>query len=165
MAERSEARKNLRESANAAMICMLGRKAQSGGPVGSVVRGGSWNNNDDNVRAAYRNRNDNINHNDNLGFRVGCVSAMFFRPSCGLGRWRSRRRGANGDMGVRVPEMQRDYGFVAEAKQEEQRRACLVCTHAERQRDTRASRASGVYKKLGRAWVTQPRTTRPRRLC
>ena len=35
-----------------------------------VVRGGSWNNNEDNVRAAYRNRNNTDNRNDNQGFRV-----------------------------------------------------------------------------------------------
>ncbi len=34
-----------------------------------VVRGGSWNENAHNVRAAYRNANDPGNRNDNLGFR------------------------------------------------------------------------------------------------
>ena len=34
-----------------------------------VVRGGSWNNNARNVRAAYRNRNQADDRNDNLGFR------------------------------------------------------------------------------------------------
>lgn len=35
-----------------------------------VVRGGSWNNNDQNVRSAYRNRNNPNNRNNNKGFRV-----------------------------------------------------------------------------------------------
>jgi sulfatase modifying factor 1 len=35
-----------------------------------AVRGGSWNNNPTNVRAANRNRNTPDNRNDNLGFRV-----------------------------------------------------------------------------------------------
>jgi hypothetical protein len=48
-----------------------------------VVRGGSWNNNQDNARAAYRNRNHPSNRNNNIGFRVVGVSAMFFRPSYG----------------------------------------------------------------------------------
>ena len=35
-----------------------------------VVRGGSWNNNHRNARAAYRNNNHPDNRNNNLGFRV-----------------------------------------------------------------------------------------------
>ena len=35
------------------------------------MRGGSWNNNADNARAAYRNNN--INANDNNGFRLVVV--------------------------------------------------------------------------------------------
>ena len=35
-----------------------------------VVRGGSWNNNQDNARTAYRNRNHPNNRNNNIGFRV-----------------------------------------------------------------------------------------------
>ncbi|MBI5304351.1 MAG: SUMF1/EgtB/PvdO family nonheme iron enzyme [Chloroflexi bacterium] len=35
-----------------------------------VLRGGSWNNNQNNVRAACRNRNHPNNRNDNIGFRV-----------------------------------------------------------------------------------------------
>jgi formylglycine-generating enzyme required for sulfatase activity len=34
------------------------------------VRGGSWNNNPQNLRAANRNRNTTDNRNNNLGFRV-----------------------------------------------------------------------------------------------
>jgi len=34
-----------------------------------VVRGGSWNNKARNCRAAYRNRNEPDNRNNNLGFR------------------------------------------------------------------------------------------------
>jgi len=35
-----------------------------------VIRGGSWNNDPDNARAAYRNDNHPTNRNDNLGFRL-----------------------------------------------------------------------------------------------
>jgi formylglycine-generating enzyme required for sulfatase activity len=35
-----------------------------------VLRGGSWNNNPQNCRAAYRNRNAPANRNNNIGFRV-----------------------------------------------------------------------------------------------
>ncbi|MDZ4768730.1 MAG: SUMF1/EgtB/PvdO family nonheme iron enzyme [Chloroflexota bacterium] len=37
---------------------------------GSVLRGGSWNNNQDNARASFRNRNNPNNRNNNIGFRV-----------------------------------------------------------------------------------------------
>ncbi|WP_337958542.1 SUMF1/EgtB/PvdO family nonheme iron enzyme [Candidatus Accumulibacter vicinus] len=35
-----------------------------------MVRGGSWNNDSENARAAYRNRNEPGNRNNNLGFRL-----------------------------------------------------------------------------------------------
>jgi hypothetical protein len=35
-----------------------------------VLRGGSWNNNAENCRAAYRNRNAPGNRNNNYGLRV-----------------------------------------------------------------------------------------------
>jgi hypothetical protein len=42
------------------------------------LRGGSWNNNQINARAAYRNRNNPNNRNNNIGFRVlrPCFSAL-----------------------------------------------------------------------------------------
>jgi hypothetical protein len=39
------------------------------GEADRVVRGGSWNNDARNVRAACRNHNDPANRNNNLGFR------------------------------------------------------------------------------------------------
>ncbi|MBI5816363.1 MAG: SUMF1/EgtB/PvdO family nonheme iron enzyme [Nitrospinae bacterium] len=38
---------------------------------GFMLRGGSWNNNPDNLRASNRNNNDPANRNNNNGFR--CV--------------------------------------------------------------------------------------------
>jgi hypothetical protein len=35
-----------------------------------VVRGGSWNNNEDNARVAIRNRNNPNNSNNNIGVRL-----------------------------------------------------------------------------------------------
>ena len=35
-----------------------------------ALRGGAWNNNDQNTRAAYRNNNNPRNRNNNVGFRV-----------------------------------------------------------------------------------------------
>ena len=40
-------------------------------PCRRVVRGGSWNNNPENLRSANRNRNTTDNRNSNIGFRVG----------------------------------------------------------------------------------------------
>lgn len=40
-----------------------------------VIRGGSWNNNPANVRAANRNRNSADNRNTNMGFRL-CLPAI-----------------------------------------------------------------------------------------
>jgi len=39
-----------------------------------VVRGGSWNNNQDNARASNRNNNHPNNRNNNIGFRLCCES-------------------------------------------------------------------------------------------
>ncbi len=36
----------------------------------AVLRGGSWNNNDRNVRTTNRNRNNPDNRNNNIGFRL-----------------------------------------------------------------------------------------------
>jgi RNA-directed DNA polymerase len=44
-------------------------------PCRRVVRGGSWNNNPQNLRAANRNRNTTDNRNNNLGFRVASTLA------------------------------------------------------------------------------------------
>ncbi|CDM96996.1 hypothetical protein B9S53_06155 [Arthrospira sp. O9.13F] len=44
-----------------------------------MLRGGSWNNNPENCRCAYRNRNDPDNLNNNNGFRVACAPPRLFR--------------------------------------------------------------------------------------
>lgn len=38
--------------------------------INNVLRGGSWNNNRDNARCAYRNDNNPDNDNDNWGVRL-----------------------------------------------------------------------------------------------
>jgi hypothetical protein len=40
-----------------------------------VLRGGSWNNNAINARAAYRNNNRPDNTNNNIGFRLALLAA------------------------------------------------------------------------------------------
>jgi formylglycine-generating enzyme required for sulfatase activity len=52
-----------------------------------VLRGGSFNNNDNNVRCAYRNYNNITNHNNNIGFRV-CVPHLSQCESRNLARLR-----------------------------------------------------------------------------
>jgi hypothetical protein len=39
-----------------------------------AVRGGSWNNNQNNAHCAYRNNNNPNNRNNNIGFRLLCSS-------------------------------------------------------------------------------------------
>ncbi|MBK8656372.1 MAG: SUMF1/EgtB/PvdO family nonheme iron enzyme [Haliscomenobacter sp.] len=56
----------------------LGRLCQQGGL--RVVRGGSWNNNTRNCRAANRNRNNPDNRNNNNGFRL---AREYARPNAG----------------------------------------------------------------------------------
>jgi len=85
-----------------------------------VVRGGSWNNPQDNARAAYRNHNDPDNRNNDIGFRVVCSSHMF-TPLQGrrssrvysIDLWRacppSLARAA-------LPALAADYGWRPEAK-------------------------------------------------
>ena len=48
---------------------IFGKRDRKGGSH-RVNRGGSWNNNPGNVRAANRNRNEPGNRNSNLGFRL-----------------------------------------------------------------------------------------------
>ena len=45
-----------------------------------ALRGGSWNNNQTWARCASRNRNNSNNRNDNIGFRLLCVSHIFLVP-------------------------------------------------------------------------------------
>ena len=44
-----------------------------------MLRGGAFNNNERNVRCAYRNRNNPNNRNRNIGFRL-VVSTLFQMP-------------------------------------------------------------------------------------
>jgi hypothetical protein len=57
-----------------------------------VVRGGSFNNNQNNARCANRNRNNPDNRNNNSGFRL-CLRTSFGRlyQKCGLAKWLIRR--------------------------------------------------------------------------
>ena len=53
------------------------------GDAGGVLRGGSWNNNNtNNFRATYRNRNNPNNRNNNRGFRVALPCPPLVRMAC-----------------------------------------------------------------------------------
>ena len=61
-----------------------------------VLRGGSFNNNENNLRAANRNRNNPENRNDNNGFRVVASRSSRYSPElsagyCLAGRGEERR--------------------------------------------------------------------------
>lgn len=51
-------------------------KATPGQAVRIVLRGGAFNNNRNNARAAVRNRNHTDNRNNNNGFRVACAHTL-----------------------------------------------------------------------------------------
>ncbi|MBS1872359.1 MAG: SUMF1/EgtB/PvdO family nonheme iron enzyme [Acidobacteria bacterium] len=92
---------------SARSICISATLVVAGKPAGRLViesrvlRGGSWNNNQDNARADYRNHNHPDNRNNNIGFRVVCSSHIHHRPpnyrqvpqvtACGM-----RRRAVDG---------------------------------------------------------------------
>jgi formylglycine-generating enzyme required for sulfatase activity len=46
-----------------------------------AVRGGSWNNNQNNAHCAYRNNNNPNNRNNNIGFRLLCSSHILSPPT------------------------------------------------------------------------------------
>jgi len=48
--------------------------------VNRVVRGGSWINNAQNCRAAYRNNNGPANRNNNIGFRLALSLQLTGKP-------------------------------------------------------------------------------------
>lgn len=50
-----------------------------------VLRGGSWNNNDNNCRVANRNNNNPDNSNNNNGFRVSNAINRILQPELGGG--------------------------------------------------------------------------------
>lgn len=50
-------------------------------PSQRVLRGGSWNNNPQNLRSANRNRNNPTNRNNNLGFRVASTLQTWARAA------------------------------------------------------------------------------------
>jgi Sulfatase-modifying factor enzyme 1 len=68
---------------------VLDRKRKAG--LTRVLRGGSWNNDPDNLLATNRNDNTPENRNNNVGFRVVRVCALVGKVSSGYGEVRRGR--------------------------------------------------------------------------
>jgi hypothetical protein len=73
-----------------------------------VLRGGSWNNNADNTRAATRNDNNPNNRNNNIGFRVVCLPRLT-APFLMALRGDLQCEAARCPHGCRLPEMPVGY--------------------------------------------------------
>ena len=85
-----------------------------------VVRGGSWNNDQDNARASYRNDNASDNRNNHVGLRVVRSSHILIplmaQPGGGL-RIRLLRACSPASLARAVlPVLAVDYGLRPEAK-------------------------------------------------
>ena len=138
------------------MMTAPGQVARSGSPGTDVLRGGSWNNNSNNARAANRNRNEPTNRNDNNGFRVVVASAHVRLPLLLVAfmlAWVWRRCAPPRKT---VPEMCARYGGCTEAKGEEQRRDCLVRAQARKGRATQGIASAGRIQKTGHSLVAKP---------
>lgn len=66
-----------------------------------MVRGGSWNNNWNNLRAANRNNNTPTNSNNNIGFR--CASAPSLLPDGQVRQVYGRGASAQGEQARPIP--------------------------------------------------------------
>jgi len=79
------------------------------------LRGGSWNNNQDNARAVYRNNNDPGNRNNNIGFRVVVFGPTPLIPL----QWKIARAKFGPSPFIReqrLPALLAEYALPAEAK-------------------------------------------------
>lgn len=65
-----------------------------------MIRGGSWNNEPDNVRSANRNRNTPTKRNDNIGFRCAQDARPMARVRLFMGKIRSVPSGVQTDPGL-----------------------------------------------------------------
>ena len=143
-------------------------------PVGSpgderVLRGGSWNNNQDNARVSNRNNNNPNNRNNNNGFRV--VVRPTSTDNFHMVRGAFPPAGCAGFItGMQLPELIGVHGFRSEAEYTEKARAGPVrtcwCTsgiyqnEARPDSETRLSRLI-IYPPLPLVCLSQPPSKRP----
>ena len=80
------------------------------------LRGGSWNNNQDNARAVYRNDNNPNNRNNDIGFRV--VSVLRPTPLFPFNGQRPRGfcRSVSFDQEPPIPEIPVGYALPVAAE-------------------------------------------------
>ncbi|MFY4727482.1 SUMF1/EgtB/PvdO family nonheme iron enzyme [Nitrospira sp. BLG_2] len=79
---------------------MAGLQSCHAGSVVLALRGGSWNNEPDNVRSANRNRNTPTNRNDNIGFRCAQDACPMAGVRVFIGETRSALSGVQTDPGL-----------------------------------------------------------------
>jgi hypothetical protein len=84
-------------------------------PQRTALRGGSWNNNQNNARVADRNRNNPNNRNNNIGFRVVVLHNFACQECVQFKDWRRGKNGRpvarfNGDRSVE-PNIGEPYLF------------------------------------------------------
>jgi len=82
------------------------------------LRGGAWFNDHINARAVFRNINNPLDRNNNIGFRVGCCvrptpPSLFTGHQFGYGRMPDRPPFIRDR---RFPELLAEYALPAEAK-------------------------------------------------
>ena len=104
-----------------------------------VLRGGSWNNNQDNARASNRNNNNPNNRNNNNGFRlvVRPTSKANFHKAAGVHLLASRPGSITGE---RLPELTGVHGSRSEAEETQRRRGLVPSARVRARRANTESR-------------------------
>ena len=81
LGDKFRAKRRLRERIGASFFLRLAFLGRATWTARGVLRGGSWNNNPQNLRAADRNNNNPDNRNNNIGFRVALGWQYDFRQN------------------------------------------------------------------------------------
>ncbi len=137
------------------MMTAPGQVARSGSPGTDVLRGGGWNNNSNNARAANRDNNAPNNRNDNNGFRVAVVSAHVRLPLLLV----AFNGECDGGVRPRARPFRKCAPVTAVAPRRRERNSAGIVWSARRPARAwrhRASPAPGAYKRLGIAWLQNP---------
>lgn len=144
---------------------MRGPALPAGFPVTArrAVRGGSWNNNQTNARAAYRNFNAPDNRNNNIGFRLACPSHTLVplqrRGVTPVASAPTGTAGAGGASGIG-----RRLRFAARGEGSKMARVSPVRTGGRstvRRAHTKARRFLGVRPETPQLFFIHPPSSRP----
>ncbi len=131
-----------------------------------MLRGGSWNNNQNNARAAYRNNNNPGNRNNNIGFRVAVrrptsLCGFFLRVSGLSGlhcRLLDRKPSSYPTIDYCFQFMPIDYGLWDAVRKGLRWRRFVPSVYGVG--SIGALLVAGIYKNLGMAWI-RSRHARP----